>query len=295
VLIGGSATTIRIAEAKADGDFTPIERTTTGDLSAAQFNQLAGVQNVQVLVGRFDSGSTNDIVLVGGGNWSSLPTARFTVSGSTSTITTRNATTLGLATAARVGSTKKLAGDFNGDGLSDVLLLGPAGSTQLRVAFSNGDGTYAEPMVPAGAGSVLSVEQINSLALAANVQALVGDFDGDGRQDVALTGNSAWRSIPVVFFRSGMVVTTNRDVGNDWGGWAATSGVERMVGRFNSDGQSDIALTGGTGWTTIPVAASNGDGSFTISNHQAGDGVMTWGAWASNPDPRLVKLVGRVR
>jgi hypothetical protein len=41
------------------------------------------------------------------------------------------------------------------------------------------------------------------------------------------------------------------------------------------------------------VAISNGDGSFTIANHPAGDAVDTWGDWASNPAAQ--KLFGRVR
>jgi hypothetical protein len=40
------------------------------------------------------------------------------------------------------------------------------------------------------------------------------------------------------------------------------------------------------------VAISNGDGSFTIANHIAGDAVNTWGDWAALAP---TKLFGPVR
>ena len=49
------------------------------------------------------------------------------------------------------------------------------------------------------------------------------------------------------------------------------SGAVKIVGRFNGDQKSDIALTGVAGWTTIPVALSNGDGSFNVVNQPASE------------------------
>jgi hypothetical protein len=44
-----------------------------------------------------------------------------------------------------------------------------------------------------------------------------------------------------------------------------------FTGDFNGDGRGDLALAGATGWASIPVALSNGDGSFKTSNVSAGD------------------------
>jgi len=68
-----------------------------------------------------------------------------------------------------------------------------------------------------------------------NVSVLVGDFNGDRRDDVALTGPSGWGSIPVAFSGNRLVCTPGGitcglsypwDVKNkpiaDFAAWSAT-------------------------------------------------------------------------
>jgi hypothetical protein len=103
----------------------------------------------------------------------------------------------------------------------------------------------------------------------------VGDFNGDGRDDIALIGNSAWHTIPVAFSDgSGAFFITNNDVGS-FAAWAALPGVKRLVGDFNGDGRADIALVNvPTNMTagTIPIAFSNGDGTFRVTAMEFPDG-----------------------
>ncbi|ATZ23023.1 Trypsin [Streptomyces lavendulae subsp. lavendulae] len=47
---------------------------------------------------------------------------------------------------------------------------------------------------------------------------------------------------------------------------------------FNGDGKTDLALTGGQGWTCLPVAISKGDGTFNVTCNTPG---MDWGDWAA--------------
>jgi hypothetical protein len=65
-------------------------------------------------------------------------------------------------------------------------------------------------------------------------------------------------------------------------------GVRVVTGDFNGNGRTDIALVRQTpGWGSIPVAFSNGDGTWAITN---GPAVPFIGGdeWASGPGVRVV-------
>src|SRR4051812_33954926 len=75
-------------------------------------------------------------------------------------------------------ATTTLVGDFNGDGLSDVALPGYS-ATFLPVAYSNGDGTYESLQLT-------MPDYFCAWARDLGVHAYVGDFNDDGRADIAL-------------------------------------------------------------------------------------------------------------
>ena len=93
-------------------------------------------------------------------------------------------------------------------------------------------------------------------AATANAKPVIGDFDGDGLADVALTGASGWATLPVAFSNGdGTFNVTNQPI-VEFAGWAATTNAKPLVGDFNGDGKTDVALTGPSGWATMPVAFS---------------------------------------
>jgi hypothetical protein len=172
----------------------------------------------------------------------------------------------------------KLTGDFNGDGWGDVALTGPVGWNSLPMAFSNGNGTFAETNRFVGAFA--------SWASTPQVTKLTGDINGDGKTDIALTGAPGWNSLPVAFsLGNGSFSVTNAFVG-DFASYASNTQVMKLTGDFNGDGKMDIALTGGAGWNTLPLAFSNGDGSFRVTNSYIG----IFAYWASQT--QAVKLAG---
>ena len=117
------------------------------------------------------------------------------------------------------------------------------------------------------------------------MQRIAADFNGDGRMDFALVGGDGWLSVPVAMSRGdGQFNITNANVGSELNGWARTPNVKVLARDFNGDGRADIALTGGAGWLSIPVAFSLGDGTFNVTNRAAG----TFGGWASTPGARPV-------
>jgi hypothetical protein len=130
-------------------------------------------------------------------------------------------------------------GDFNGDGKADlVVALFAPGVNQVAVLLGNGDGTFQTPVnYGAGAGPTAVV---------------VGDFNQDGKADIAvadaggavgiLLGNGDGTFQPALFTIFG------------------TYPASLVVGDFDGDGKPDLAVadSGGFLW----VLLGNGDGTF---------------------------------
>ncbi len=103
------------------------------------------------------------------------------------------------------------------------------------------------------------------MAATPGAKVITGDFNRDGKTDIALTGASGWDGIAVAFSRgNGFFDATVLPV-SDWRfpAMAATPGAKVITGDFNHDGRTDIALTGASGWEAIAVALSIGDGGST--------------------------------
>jgi hypothetical protein len=112
-----------------------------------------------------------------------------------------------------------LAADFNGDGVLD-LVTGNRNSTQPDVFLGLGDGTFGtSKSFDAGAGQV---------ALA------VGDFDGDGRPDLAIADSfylTSWKGLG-----DGTFQAINSYVIGPFASWLAAADLDR-------DGALDLAMT----------------------------------------------------
>jgi len=138
-------------------------------------------------------------------------------------------------------------GDFNGDGNPDLATANLA-SGNVTVLLGNGFGEF----FPAS-GSPFATGQ-NPISVA------VGDFNGDGRPDLA-TANMGSNTVSVL-------------LGNGSGGFTAASGSPIGVGNqpylvavadFNGDGHPDLAVPN-NGSNNITVLLGNGTGGFAAAS-----------------------------
>jgi hypothetical protein len=129
--------------------------------------------------------------------------------------------------------------------------------------------TTLTALLAGGAGgdiATASASPFPGWAQVGGAKPVAGDFNGDGRGDLALTGGIGWSTLPIAFSHGdGSFRVTNSAVDN-LPGWAQAGGAKPVAGDFNGDGRGDLALTGGIGWSTLPIAFSHGDGSFRVTN-----------------------------
>ncbi len=152
-----------------------------------------------------------------------------------------------------------VTGDFNGDGRTDLAGLSPSDG-RWRVLLATPDG-FTEPQVWGQWSTNVSFGDI-----------VVGDFNADGRDDVAARANTGtW----VVGLSDGTQFATS-----GFGGWSTTAGFGNVqTGDFNGDGRADIAGLAANG--TWVVGLSDGSrfamSSFGIWSTTAGFGNIQTG------------------
>jgi hypothetical protein len=263
--------TIPVAFSNGDGGFRYVNN--RYDVFSSQ--EQAGAIS---FVGDFNGDGRDDIALVNGrAGLTVIPVALSRGDGTFDFVSAdggdfaRNADS---STATQFISTRFFVGDLDGNGSSDLVAIArstSAGWNHIKVALSNGDGTFRSfttplPDFPAWAASGSNFGPAISI--------IDGDYNGDGKTDFALVGNDSWLSIPVAFsdgaggFRVANVIDQPdfpRLSGNSFGGVFSA-----LSGDFNNDGLTDIALVGGSGWNMVPVAFSRGDGSFRTTQGAAG-------------------------
>ena len=137
-------------------------------------------------------------------------------------------------------------GDFNGDGYQDLAVAALNGNN-VAILLGDGGGLFAAvPGSPFTAGT-------NPDFVA------IGDFNGDGMQDLAVSNLNS-NNVTVL-------------LGNGAGGFSAASGSPITVGTspqavaiadFNGDGKLDLAVANYSG--SVSILIGNGSGGFTAAS-----------------------------
>src|SRR5579883_244450 len=172
------------------------------------------------------------------------------------------------------------SGDFNGDGKTDIVYLWDYnGTVEAYTAFSNGDGTYTTNGSPLSFGS----ENWGWISDASQHQWFSGDFNGDGRTDLAyLWDYNGTVEIYIAFSNGdGTFSTTSFQPAFStfaWGWIADASQHQWFTGDFNNDGKTDLVyLWNYNGYVEAYSAFSNGDGSFNVNGSPLSFGSESWG------------------
>jgi uncharacterized repeat protein (TIGR01451 family) len=170
-------------------------------------------------------------------------------------------------------------GDYDGDGLADVLLSGDTGSAYItRVYRNNGNGTFTN--VNAGLPGVA----YGSVAWA--------DIDGDGDMDIGLAGWTGSAAIAKVYRNQGNGVfaeVTTAGLTGSWRGSLAWSD-------YDGDGRQDLVIAGCTDSPcTTPSTRlyhNAGAGVFTPVSTAAlpgvANGAAAWGDYNNDGKPDLI-------
>jgi hypothetical protein len=283
-LINGTPgwTTIPIAFSACNG--TGAFNVTNLQVSNPVFDFAYAAASIQVKVipGDYNGDKLTDLALVNqGAGWASIPIA-FSNGNGMFNVTNQNVTNPWLAdfpALARVSGVRIIEGDYNADGKTDLALIRQeAGWGSVPVAFSNGSGSFT--MTNQG------VPNFPAWAADPSVKIVPGDFDGDGRQDIALIRRSVgWTTVPIAFSDgAGNFKVENEQIG-DFSSWVTGSSVQIVPGDYNGDKRTDLALVNhAAGWNTVPIAFSNADGSFNLSNQQ----VANFSSWATTPNVQVI-------
>lgn len=165
-------------------------------------------------------------------------------------------------------------GDFNGDGKLDVAVAS-GGSPKypgsgVAVSLGNGDGTFTQ-----AAQSPVSLGQSLSAIVA-------GDFNGDGKLDLAVT-DGAGNSVFILMGNGDGTFQTPITI-------AVGNGPDAIVaGDFNNDGKLDLAIANYSD-NTVTLLLGNGDGTFipaSGSPFAVGNGPLAIVAADFNGDGKL--------
>lgn len=163
------------------------------------------------------------------------------------------------------------AGDFNNDGRSDILYVAKASDKASGIALSNGSGPNITHQT--WASNYLGITWYGNY-----YKPVVGDFNGDGRDDVFMQRQTPGDHYVLLTQSSGADVNKLTAIAQTVPNshmslvWSADQHVIK-AGDFNGDGRSDLVLQGRGPLATHAIVGPTSAGQFT------GTALQTWSEW----------------
>ncbi len=262
-ILGAAGTSaVTFGMARGDGSFEAFVKV------APDVASWAATTRAQIVAADLDRDGHDELVLAGGTGWTTVRVAY--LDGAGALIGTQRAAP-NVPRWANTAGTRLRAGDVDGDGRDELIIIGGPGWTTVPVAYARADGSFRETN---------ERSDLATLARDPAVQIAIGDFDGNGLADIALAGGASWTTVPL-----GMSTGDGRfdllDVAvTSFPGWARVAGAQLRAGDSDGDGRDDLLLVGGQGWGSIPAALARQQATtltFAIENVGAAD-LASWAA-----------------
>ena len=174
---------------------------------------------------------------------------------------------------------KIVVGDFNGDGKCDIAAFYGKGGTSTSLYEWLGAGTASSPSLTLnGASGTWNSSSFSSSAIGNRI--VSGDFNGDGKYDIAVFYDRGSRSTGIYEWfgasgNTGFALNSNRGIWNSTSFSATSINNKILVGDFNGDGNCDIAAFYDIGTSTklFEWLGASGSTGFTLNGGN--------GAWSS--------------
>jgi hypothetical protein len=242
----GVTANVSIFAGNGNGTFGAATNLTAGDSPAAvAIGDISGDGKPDLVVA--NSNSNNVSVFAGNGNGTFNAAMTFNTGGNAAR---------GVA-----------IGDFNGDNQADIAVTN-RDSNNVTVLLGDGHGNFT-----AATNSPFAVNALRPASLA------IGDFNGDGKQDLA-TANNGSDNVSV------LIGNGSGGLGNATTFNTGKSPTRVVVGDFNGDGRQDLAASNADATSNnVSLLSGDGNGSFAAAtNYSVGSNPAALAAGDFNSD-----------
>jgi hypothetical protein len=230
--------------APADGEIEVLLGRGDGTFQTTSPVDLVGYDPISLATGDFNGDRRTDLAVFAESTSALEGRVEVLLGGGDGTFQLKTSIDVGLTGSAGLTPAPLVTGDFNGDGRTDLAVAGDDASSQgqLVILLGNGDGTFQTPgpMYPDGFASTI----------------VTGDFNGDGRTDIALASSGSTNlqnALQLLLGQGDGTFQTSTPFSVN----GIPAGI--VTGDFNSDGRADIAVAGGS---EVEIMLGNGDGTF---------------------------------
>jgi hypothetical protein len=208
-----------------NGTFTAAVPTMAPNCSILVAGDFNGDGKLDLAVPNF--GNDTVLILLGNGNGTFTPG-------------------VSLALGTNNGPSSIAVGDFNGDGKLDIAVAVTVGSPSdlVKIFLGNGDGTFV-------AASTVTLGAYEPYGIA------VGDFNGDGKLDLAVA-DSGSAEVTILLGNGDGTFAAGGQYATGSSPWGITTG------DFNNDGKLDLAIAN-EGSNNVTILLGNGNGTFTAA------------------------------